>query len=183
MAGEVIKLDEPDADELTGAYEASIRYARRRAPWPDTLTEKAIDAGTDGVLWARANYFAKRGTFAAFAAAAVKRFVTSCLRHEASKFRNQPTRQGLHEGIPARQISDNGAEVPLPLAVRDLPADLRDVVRFFYVDRFDIRECSLLLGIHRETVRARLKEAAARLAEDLPEQQRPKRAGEKRMTH
>ncbi|MDB5314059.1 MAG: hypothetical protein JWO38_8261 [Gemmataceae bacterium] len=50
--------------------------------------------------------------------------------------------------------------------LRDLPADLRDTVRFYHIDGFSLDEIALLTGVAKETARSRLRKATEALAAD-----------------
>jgi DNA-directed RNA polymerase specialized sigma24 family protein len=184
----------PTDAEIATAYALALSYAKRRAPGPDELTECAIDAATDGVMWAIGHYSAEKAPkgFLPFAAAAVSKWVWRKVSEHAKRHAERP---GV---VSFDSLADDGTDapaayagewlednkrslgnVPLPAILADLPDDLLAAVRFFYVDKYDLRECGLLLGCEMETVRRRLKAAADILGDDLPA--RARRNGEKRM--
>lgn len=169
----------PTDAEIEEAYRLALAYAKRRAPRPDELTECAIDGATSGVMWAIEHFDPTRGGgFMGFCASAVKRFVWRATELHARRYHNRPGTDGLPDDLAAREQYGVGV-IPIPSAVADLPTDLRDAVRFFYIDRFDLRECGLLLGVAPETVRQRLSHAARILGAGLIPRRRG--TGEKRL--
>jgi DNA-directed RNA polymerase specialized sigma24 family protein len=157
--------------------------AERRARKVPALIEVATDAATDAVVWALQRYTPDRGPFDSFALAAARKFIWRAIEREAIQFAAGRRHVELNEDTvtaPTRSSHDDGRDVQLPESVRELPPDLRDTVRFFFLDRYDIRDCGLLLGCGHETVRARLKRAAELLADDQ-RVHRPHTAGRRRM--
>lgn len=181
----------PTDEEIAEAYKWAMTHAEREAPRPYDLAEFIQHQATLAVLWAREHYTAAAGEFGPFARSVIRRAV----RHKVQNWRrlhgNRPRHVSL-SGLddpdeyrhPVELVADRAPQGPgelnLPLAIRELPADLRDAVRFFYVDRFDVRECAMLLGVAPETVRARLLAAARMLDPDAVKP--PRRAGENRLT-
>lgn len=165
--------------EIAEAYTRALAHAAgvgRRFP---ALAELALDAATDGVLWAAQHYNRAVGPFVAFAGAAVRRFVGRALHKAADKRRDKPTVGTITDDLAARETPAAG-EVPLSATIRDLPDDERDAVRLFMLDGYNLRDCGFLLGCSPETVRTRLRQAAERLA---PNAARPARGnGERRLS-
>jgi RNA polymerase sigma factor (sigma-70 family) len=161
-AATAAKAGRPSDAEVARVLKMAQRFANRRA-WKGELGEAAQDAATDAIMWSLKNYDPSRGaTFEAFALAAVRSFVHRHIGQRSKQLATRPEVAAIHDLIPAseRQCHDNGNDYLLPDGVADLPHELRDVVRFFYVDRFDLHEISLLMGTSKETARLRLKEAA-----------------------
>jgi DNA-directed RNA polymerase specialized sigma24 family protein len=182
----------PTEREISDAYTFALNHAERQAPRPAELTEAARDAATDAVLWAIKNFKPALGEFGPFVRAAVRRIVRFGVAKKRRKLGRRPLVFGLPmwdsdsypqdvvgDELDARPVHGVG-EIELPLSVRELEPELRDAVRLFYVDRFGLRECALLLGVSLETVRRRLARAARLLGQGSDPPRRG--TGEKRMT-
>lgn len=171
--------------DVAKALTEGQRYAKRRARNSAKLAEVAGDAVTDALVWSIQVFDPSRGVrFSSFVSKAVERFVWRKIGQSAKRFHEGPTHCELNENIPApKRALVGGDGTGLSLDARELPGDLRDTVRFFYVDRFDVRECAMLLGCSSETIRDRLRRAAKALAGDDCDVQRVRKAGEKRVTH
>lgn len=163
----------PSSSDIDAVYTWGCDFARSVARG-DTYTIVAHDAMTDGLMWAIANHDQKRGEFGSFA----RRVIRLTVSRHLAKARRRPEHLSLPEVLEAGNLPAAGP-VPLPSAINDLPPDLRDAVRLFYLDGLSLRECALLLGCCMQTVRARLAKAAAMLDPDA--EARPRRNGEKRM--
>ncbi|MCE9564936.1 MAG: hypothetical protein K8U57_23120 [Planctomycetes bacterium] len=154
---------------------AALRYvegiANNLAKEPK-LREAARDASVDAVMWALKKWNPSLGTFVAFAAAAARMWIRRTLARERHRFATRPAHEEITEALPA---PDRGSYGPtLPLAVRDLPHDLRDAVNLFYVHKYDLRDIGHLTGTSLETIRRRLQQAAKILGEG-DEQVKPSR--------
>lgn len=177
----------PTEDEIATAYADALAHAKRRAPRPDELTEAAIDAATNGVMWALEHYDPAQASkgFGPFCAAAVKRFVWRGIEAHAKRHHQRPGMVPLAEWNTedgtqlARPCYGGSGEIPLPLSVQELPADLRDAVAFFYVHGFNQRECAMLCGVSLDTFQQRLKRAAELIGRDL--RQPDREPGERRL--
>jgi DNA-directed RNA polymerase specialized sigma24 family protein len=163
----------PTEDDIANCLELAHQYARGRAR--GELREAAVDGATDAIAWAVRKYDPELGgNWEAFAMSAVRKCVKrAILQH----LRNRARRPVIHSlpigdeddceptlaALCARQTHGIG-EVDLSLTIRELPDEVQAAVRFFYLDRFTLRECSLLMGCGREKVRELLKEAARLLS-------------------
>lgn len=153
-------------DELRSVLALAHRFAAGRARI-DAQREAAQDAATDAIVRAVRDWNPQRGPFKAFAMWLVAHEVKKRLKRRAERHAEQPTVEPITAAthLIASPLPAAG-EVPMSHELRDLPPDLRDAVRFYYTDGFDLRECGLLLGCSAETVRARLERAAVMLAPD-----------------
>jgi RNA polymerase sigma factor (sigma-70 family) len=142
-------------------------------------------------LWAADHYRpCEGGDFQGWARSCVRLIVRRAVSVAAARFHRRPTHipidalpddgdgRGAADGVHLEARRDDGASL-LPLELSDLPPDLRDAVRLFYIDNFDLRECGLLLGCSMETVRQRLSRAARILCPHATPPAR--RNGEKRL--
>lgn len=176
--------------DVIAAYQWAERYAVRRAGVVDELREVARDAATMAVFWARDHFREERAPrgFPPFAKSAVKRRVWRAIQRHAQHHHRRPSVVSLAacewdvEGDGPELESRPGGvgTIALPEAVADLPPDLRDAVRLFYIDRFTQREGALLCGCSQWLFRQRLREAARLLGTGL-ERPAVRSAGAKRM--
>ncbi len=174
----------PTDDELRRALDAAQRFAMKRASRPHELAEAARGAAVESVVWASKRYdptrtgkFGGDKGFVGFALSVAYKWVHREVRRYQARQHVRPAHEEISEAVPARPDPEGSSCIPLSLL--ELPDDLRDAVRLFYIDRFDLRECALLLGIGRETVRARLKQAAEILGQGMPLRRR--QAGNRRL--
>jgi DNA-directed RNA polymerase specialized sigma24 family protein len=173
-----------DAD-IEAAYVAALAYAAqrvRKVRGPDSMREAATDAATSGVMWAVRRFDpaqAPRG-FGPFCAAAVRRWVWRGIRKHVLAHRNRPavvsydalpgklgehleTVVGMHSWAGEWLVDRKPNTGELTEAIEGLPPDLRDAVRFFYIDGYSQRDAALLCGCSQFLFRERLIEAARRL--------------------
>ncbi len=169
---EAAKDGEATPEQIERAYRWAMKYANRRVPRPDEMREAAIDAATDAVLWALKKHNSATASFDTFCSNAVKAFVWRQISNVANRIKRRPDHERLSESIQAK---------PRPVAsdLIDLPKDLFDVVDFFYVHGFTMRECAALLGCSPETIRVRLQAAGRLIAGGATKPAR--KAGEKRL--
>ncbi len=163
-------------DDLAGpALRKAHAYVRAVVPRRGDLQERCIDAATDAVVWALAEYDPERGVpFARFAMVAVRKWVRRCLGKAKHK---RPDPSPITDGDdPADTHQPASGPIPLPQAVRELPRPLLAVVRLYFVDRLTLRDIGLLLDISYEAVRKRLRRAATLLGNDLSAPPRPRRS-------
>lgn len=170
--------------DISAALTAVHALADSIAPRPADANDAARDAATDAVLWAIANYQSERGSFSGMARSAAKRFIQRAMYRRAHKYAQGPVVLSLSGvGDDGRDVDIAGPiavdSLALPDSLQQLPEDLRHVVRLFYIDQFDMRECGLLLGVGHETVRRWLGKAAKLLQPHSPRSSR--RNGEKRL--
>jgi RNA polymerase sigma factor (sigma-70 family) len=170
-------------EDVERALRDAHRYAVSRTRRCPALAEIATDAAVDEIVWRLPRFDEGRGDpFGAFVAASVKLFVGRAIARSAEKHATRPTHVDLDDtpvAAPNRSTHDDGRDVQLPEAVQELPAELRDSVRLFYLDGFDLRDIGLLMGCTMETVRRRLKLAARALSADVARPER--KSGAKRM--
>ncbi len=150
----------PDPNALAASVLPWAMAHARRACRP-AARDGAVDAAVDAVLWAVANFDPVRGEFGPFARAVVRKSV----RWAAVRAAARPDVVPLLDCHPAPPVTPDVA-VGLPIAVRELPPDLRDAVRFFFVDRLSLAECGLMCGVSHITIRNRLFKAARVLGDD-----------------
>lgn len=168
-----------DDETLRTTLNLAHKYAAKRAH-TDERREEAIDAATDGIMRALENYDAGRGPFLAYAMSIVRLEVFNRLRRHGNKAARRPLMTQLSEEFQAGEDAQPAGEVPMSAELKDLPEDLRDAVRFYHIDGFDLRDCGLLMGCSAETVRQRLHRAAELLAPDAAEKP-DRQPGERRM--
>lgn len=153
--------------ELADLLDAAHGYARRQAGQNHELAEVLIDAATDGLCRAHRQFDPVRGAWKAFAWRVIKSEVRVAVRRYRDRKAARPGFGPLPDIDPAARTLPSAGAIPLPAVVRDLPADLRDAVRFYYVDGHDLEDTGLLMGCGKDLVRKKLAEAAAMLAPDL----------------
>lgn len=175
----------PTDAEIATAYTAAMSFADKIAGTHWEMRDAAHDGATNGIMWALANHDPDKGTFGPFAGRAVRRFVGRAVVKLSQKLSTRPRVVSLSLPDDAGEMELAGRDVDagdiqLSERARELPKQLQDVVRLFYVDRFPMRDCALLLGCSADTVHERLKRAADLLAAGEPRPVRP--AGTKRMT-
>lgn len=167
-----------DAD-VERVLKAAHQEADRRTRHMPALRELATDAATDGVCWALRRYSADRGSFEAFALTTVRSFIWKQVSASATKHKNRPVVVELGDELrdilaaPDRSEHYTERDFVLPENVAALPPDLRDAVRLFHIDKYDLRDIGLLMGCTMETARRRLLQAAKALGGELA---RPERA-------
>ena len=153
-------------DEVfASAYADAIRYAGIKArgrggEYADTI----LDAATDALLWARGRYdpaLAGPSGFESFAARAVRVAVSRAAAGDCRSAITRPTASGLPDAVAASARQSAGAT---PLLIADLPEDLAFVVRLYFTDGYDLRDCGLLLGVGPNVVQRKLRQAAELLA-------------------
>jgi DNA-directed RNA polymerase specialized sigma24 family protein len=128
--------------------------------------EVAVDAATDAIVKALESFDPTRGDFGTWALLHVRPKVHQRIGRHRARFHGRPAVGQMPDEFDAeaRDLPSAG-RVPMTADLRDLPADLRDAVRFFYIDGFSLRDCGLLLGCSHHEVRARLAQAAGLLAD------------------
>lgn len=150
------------ASALPWAHRLAERAARGR---PD-LAEALTDAATDGVLRALRTWKPDGGaSFRTYAG----RVVAMAVRRARRRLADRPRALGLADLATVAGDLDPPARDRDPAEaadLADLPADLREAVRLVYGGGHTTREAGELLGVHKDTVRNRLKAAARLLAED-----------------
>ncbi len=154
-----MRVNNPTPAETTKAYRLAMAFASRLAPGTNERADAAKDAATDAVVWALSRYDPRLGSFEAFALSAVRRFVGRKIKVLNRKAATRPAVGELTEEMPAVN-PDRFEAIALGVSIRELPDDLRDTVRLFYIDRYTMRDCGLLLGCALATVRKRLRRAA-----------------------
>ncbi len=150
-------------DETATAYRLALNYARRQAGGRgDELTTALQDAATDGVMKAIQRYDPARSTggFGPFCAGVVKNTVRTAARAAATRRRARPTVGPLPDDCEASALPAAG-EVPLTPTLNDLPPDLRDAVRYVFVDGYTHREAGAIMGVAHRIIHKRLRQAAA----------------------
>lgn len=167
-----------DPSEVEAAYRQVLRFARKLAAGlGDEAVDAAIDGGTKGIMWSLANYHPEEAGLGGFPAFAVRAGTVAARRQlwkRAAKLGRRP--REFHFSELARRGEDGGEEpfdapdtrtsrgsgfdADLGDAFDAMPKQLQDVVRLFYVDRFPMRDCALLLGCSADTVWQRLHRAA-----------------------
>lgn len=125
------------------------------------------------------NYQPDHGPFENYAVKNVKLFVSRAL----VKFREAERRRPEHEPLPeydlAAKMQPTTGAVPMSVELRDLPDELRDVVRLYQIDGYTMEDVGLLLGLSKATVRTRLIQAARELNPGF--EVRPRAAGANRL--
>ena len=181
---------QPTDDEIKSAYEWSLAYAASvvRGQSHERVTA-AQDAVTDGVVWACQNYDPSKGEFKSFVHWVVRLALSRHLERAIERKQSRPRMIQLsgfdekEEGGKIFEVAASGrpsaGRVPLGPTIDDLPDELKNAVRLYFVDGYGLRECGELLGVAPETVRLRLRKAACMID---PEGVVPKRSnGEKRL--
>ncbi len=171
-------------DRFTEAYLWAMDHVGRRGRRDPVAAEDVHDAATSALLWARAHCTAL-STWTNFARAAVKVATDRAISKRARRTRTRPAMMSLDARGVNNTDSDDDAptfDAPAPAdgqhtpkLIADLPEELAFVVRLYFVDAFDLRECGLLLGCSQNTVKRRLLQAAAMLAPNLAPQQRARK--------
>lgn len=149
---------------LSQAHEWAARQGRN-----DEEREVARDAATERLVEALSKYDPARGDFGGYALRFIRPRVRQALARHRDKAHNRPPVAHIPDGCDLR-ASDlpSAGRVPMTAVLADLPADLRDAVRFRFIDGFALEDCALLLGCSYREARARLDRAAALLADHLP---------------
>lgn len=155
---------------VAAAYERAMRYADAQARGRDDWADRLIDAATDAVLTAAKRWRPELGPFRMFCGLVV----ATRVRRAKHRFLSRPAMASLSdlENLdgepfePAAPPTPIAGGVPMSIELRDLPPELRDAVRFVYVDGHCMRDAGLLMGIGKDAVRKRLHDAAELLAGD-----------------
>jgi DNA-directed RNA polymerase specialized sigma24 family protein len=154
-----------DRNALAGeVYDRALTYATESARGRDDLAEVLRDAATDAIMRALDRFQVGAGDWQSYAMAAVRRGVQHAKRLAAKRRARRPLVAGLGDDDPPdRRTTAEGGRVPMSADLRDLPTELRDTVRFYFIDRYSLIDTGLLMGCHHEEVRIRLRRAAEML--------------------
>lgn len=153
----------PD-DVLSAALERAHRWAERKGR-TDEEREVARDAATDGVLKALERFDSALGTFDVWAMQHVAMRVGKALSRHRDRVKDRPAVGPISDDMDvAAPEQTSPVDVPMTPGLAELPAYLRDAVRFVHIDGFSEREAELLLGCSRRQLREWLRRAAQLLA-------------------
>lgn len=154
-------------EEFDESYRAGLRIARAtvaRRGFDDETAEALNSAVGDALIWAIGHYDAAAGSFQVFALAAMRRFFTHTIASLRRRDKGRPGRAELDDEFEGALECRRPDSAEAKATINDLPAELSDAVRLYFVDGYTMRECGLLLGCSPDTVRRRLHQAAHLLA-------------------
>lgn len=181
----------PTDEQIKEAYAYALAFAAQQAPGQNEMADAAINAATDAVMRAVEKYQPERGEFVRFAKGAVRTFVRRGLAKHRLKLARRPQTLTIdaendegekrHPEWLATTKEHGPGELGLPLSVRELPRELQDTVRLYYLDGLKLREVALLTGVPYKTAWDRLREAARRLGGGM--RPRRRKTGARRVGH
>lgn len=157
-------------DVMADVYTRALRHAeimtQRRGS--DELSELALDAATNAIMWSRDNFDPSKATGTGFRGFAMQAVRVSVARAIAGHFRrDRPVMQSLdtelEDGRRSGDAVEGGAEVER-LTIADLDEELAFIVRLYMIDGFTLRDIGLLIGCGAEAVRRKIHHAAELLA-------------------
>ena len=162
--------------QIEKAYAKAIGLAEGVAPTENEIRDAAMSAAGDSVMWAIKNLDEKRvDSFPGFAFCAAKRFVGRAVRRATRRLAMAPCQLSalLGPDDSGNTVSESAleqlgdlfegeglGEAALSVEMSELPDSLAFVVRLFYIDKFSVRDISLLSNIGKSTVCDRLRKAA-----------------------
>jgi RNA polymerase sigma-70 factor, ECF subfamily len=145
-------------DRHAGAsFSLAYRMCGRRAMAEDIVQEAFLSLWRTG-----ARYDRGRGSVRSWILSAVHNRAIDAFRREAVKDRRDVADEGLAERLPARELTD--AEVErrddarqVRQALRELPADQRQVIELAYFGGFTHSQIAEMLGLPAGTVKGRMR--------------------------